>query len=80
MAGSGGCNRWFASFDLMGEGLGIGPAGATMMACAPPVMDRERRFFAALAKVTGFDIGADGALILLGPEGAVITARALTDG
>ena len=80
MAGSGGCNRWFASFDLTGEVLGIGPGGDTMMACAPPVMDRERRFFAALAKVTGFDIGADGALILLGPEGAVITARVLTDG
>lgn len=79
VAGSGGCNRWFASFDLTGEGLGIGPAGATMMACAPPVMDHEGRFFAALAKVTGFDIDDTGALILLGPEGAVITARARTN-
>lgn len=75
VAGSGGCNRWFASFDLTGEVLGIGPPGATMMACAPPVMDQERRFFDALAKATGFDIGADGALILLGSDGALITAR-----
>lgn len=79
VAGSGGCNRWFASFDLTGEGLSIGPAGATMMVCAPPVMDHEGRFFAALAKVTGFDIGADGALVLWGPDGGVITARARTD-
>lgn len=80
VAGSGGCNRWFASFDLTGEGLGIGPAGATMMACAAPVMDQERRFFEALSKVTGFDIDATGALVLLGPEGSVITAQPATDG
>ena len=80
VAGSGGCNRWFASFDLTGEVLGIGPPGATMMACAAPVMDQERRFFDALAKVIGFDIGADGALVLLGLDGAMIIARARTDG
>jgi heat shock protein HslJ/uncharacterized lipoprotein YbaY len=80
VAGSGGCNRWFARFDLTGETLSIGPAGATMMACAPALMDQERRFLAALSVVRGFDIDATGALVLLGPDGAVMTLRGATDG
>jgi heat shock protein HslJ len=80
VAGSGGCNRWFAGFDLTGESLTLGPAGATMMACAPAIMDQERRFFAALGAVRGFDIDATGALVLLGPDGALLSLRAATDG
>lgn len=80
VAGSGGCNRWFAGYELTGEGLSIGPAGATMMACAPALMAQERRFFEALAQVTGFDLDATGALVLLAAEQPSLTLRAATDG
>jgi heat shock protein HslJ len=80
VAGSGGCNRWVAGFDLTGEGLYIGLVGATMMACAPAVMDQERRFFEILAKVSGFTFDDSGALLLLAGGAPVITARSTTDG
>jgi hypothetical protein len=40
-------------------------------------MDQERAFFAALASVGRFDIGADGALLLYDPASPdpVLTAR-----
>lgn len=75
VTGSGGCNRWFAEYDLTGEGLSIGRAGATMMACPEALMMQERRFFDALGRVFRHDFAGDGALILYGPEGAVIRAR-----
>lgn len=80
VAGSSGCNRWFAGYQLTGESLTIRQSGATMMMCNGPVMAQERLFFAAIAQVTGFDIDDNGALLLMGPEGPVITARAATDG
>lgn len=80
VAGAGGCNRWFAGFDLTGETLSIGQSGATMMACPEAIMVQEQRFFAALAQVTGFDIDETGALVLRSPESALIAARAATDG
>ena len=64
LAGLGGCNRYNAAFDLSGEGLSIGPAAATRMACAPALMEQEQRFFATLARISRFDIGPDGALLL----------------
>ncbi|PWK59573.1 META domain-containing protein [Roseicyclus mahoneyensis] len=80
VAGSGGCNRWFASYELTGEGLSIGQAGSTMMACTEALMTQERGFFAALEQVTGFDIDATGRLVLLGDGPTAITARADIDG
>lgn len=74
-AGSGGCNRWFAEARLSGEGLSFGPAGATMMACPDPIMAQERRFLAALERVDGFDIAADGALHLTAGGIPVLVAR-----
>lgn len=80
VAGSSGCNRWFAGYQLTGESLTIRQSGATMMMCNGPAMAQERQFFAAIAQVTGFDIDDSGALVLLGKEAPVITARAATDG
>lgn len=80
VAGSGGCNRWFAGYDLTGEGLTIGQAGSTMMACPDALMAQERRFFEALGQVTGFDIDETGALVLMAAGLPVLLARAATDG
>jgi len=71
VAGRGGCNRFTGTFDLTGETLTIGPVAATMMACPGEQMAAERALFDAFAATRGFDIGADGALILLGSRGPV---------
>ncbi|MCU4653673.1 META domain-containing protein [Roseibacterium sp. SDUM158016] len=76
VAGSGGCNRWFSSYELTGEGLSFGQAGSTMMACPDALMTQERRFFDALGRVIRHDFDETGALVLHAPEGAVIRARA----
>jgi len=80
VAGSGSCNRWFATFELTGEGLNIGEAGATLMACPEAIMAQERRFFDALGTVTGFDIDETGALLLrAGGEVAIIARSGAAD-
>lgn len=75
ITGQGGCNGWSASYYLTGEGLGIGPMAATRMACTPPIMDQETRLFAALARVTRFDITDVGALVLLSGGTPVLVAQ-----
>ena len=53
-----------------GDSIRIGKAGATMMACAPALMDQERKFFDALERAAAFRIDADGKLFLLDADGA----------
>lgn len=73
--GSGGCNRFRARYELSGEGLTVGPAAATMMACPEAVMAQEQRVFQALEQIDRFEIDATGALILIGADKALMTAR-----
>jgi heat shock protein HslJ len=73
--GDGSCNRYNAAYQLTGEGLSIGAAASTMMACAQPLMEQERRFFGALAAVRRFEIAPDGALVLLSDDGRKLIAR-----
>ena len=56
VSGSGGCNTYTASFTTSGtNGLKIGPAASTMMACEPAsVMTTEQQYFAALKKVATY--------------------------
>jgi heat shock protein HslJ len=77
LAGQGGCNRYTAAFDLSGEGLSIGPAAATKMACAAAVMEQEQRVFALLARISRFDIDPTGALLLFSndQQDPLMTAR-----
>ena len=64
LTGRSGCNRFNAAFELSGEGLSIGLAAATRMACAPDVMELEQRFLADLQRISRFDIDPTGALLL----------------
>lgn len=51
LAGHGGCNRFFGTYRQYDGGkLAIGPLGATRMACAGEVMEREQAFFALLER------------------------------
>lgn len=55
VAGSAGCNRYFAGVSAPSPyALAIGPAGATRMACPAPQMEIERRFLSALEQATQY--------------------------
>ena len=75
LGGAASCNRFFGSYTLSGEGLGIGALGASMMACEEPVMAQERAVLDILEGTTGFAIAADGALVLSAGDGRTITAH-----
>lgn len=64
LAGLAGCNRFNAAFDLSGEGLSIGPAAVTRMACVTALMEQEQRLLSTLERITRFDIDDTGALLL----------------
>lgn len=78
VAGTAGCNRWFAGFELTGEGLSFGQAGTTMMACPDPLAEQERRFLDALGQAFRHDFEDDGTLVLYGPDGPLLRARRAT--
>jgi len=74
VSGRASCNSYTGAYELTGEGLRIGKAATTTMACAPPLMEQERRFLEALAAVRGFEIAPDGALVLVSADGQRIIA------
>lgn len=63
IAGNGGCNRYFGSYEVDGEAIAVGHLGATQMACEPEQMALEERFLDALGQVDRARIG-DGSLVL----------------
>ncbi|HXY32571.1 MAG TPA: META domain-containing protein [Gemmatimonadaceae bacterium] len=69
------CNTYRGSYILTGEGLIVSKAAATLMACAPALMEQEQRFLDALQSVQRFEISSTGALVLHGANGKTITAR-----
>lgn len=73
--GFGGCNRYTGPVSFSGpDGIRVGAAGMTMMACPEPQMALEQRFARALEAVARWEV-ADGILALKGADGAVL-ARA----
>lgn len=60
VAGSSGCNRYFASYegrtsnDDVPATLRIGPAASTRRMCAPPMSETEDAYLARLSQVTQF--------------------------
>lgn len=71
VSGSGGCNRFTGGYTLDGASLRLGQMASTRMACVPATMDQERRFFDALAAVTGWRL-ENGLLHLTGARGATL--------
>ena len=71
VSGRAACNQYSAEFELGGEGLSLGRAATTKMACAEPRMMLEGRFLALLSQVRRFDIGPDGELQLITPAGRI---------
>ncbi|ALV29166.1 MAG: META domain-containing protein [Polymorphum sp.] len=64
VAGSGGCNTIFGQVRQSGGVLKIGPLAVTRKACAPAIMDQERKFVEAVHAAVDYR-GERGSLTLL---------------
>ncbi len=71
VSGSGGCNRYTASYTVNNGKLTLGSAAATMMACPEPQAVVEQSLMAALAATRAYTI-ADGQLLWLDAGGQKI--------
>ena len=69
--GHAGCNGIFGSLEQRASGVGVGPLGATRMACPEPVMSREVAFIDAVQKTANFQSTGDN-LSLLDEESGVL--------
>jgi len=60
ITGTAGCNRYFASYEVKGTAITIGPAGSTMMYCGSPgVMEQESAYLALLNQATTITVEGD---------------------
>jgi heat shock protein HslJ len=75
LSGNATCNRLIASYTVDGSKLTISPAGTTMMACPPALMDQERKLVDLLGKVSSYSIDHTGALVLTTTSGDKLVAR-----
>jgi putative lipoprotein len=69
------CNRYTSRYELTGTRLTIVSTAVTNRACAPALMDQERRFLDVMGRAATCSMTPDGALIIATPDGATITAR-----
>lgn len=74
ISGLASCNQYGADYTITGEGLSIGKGMTTMMACDEPIMEQEQFFLELLQRVSGFSIGAEGALMLHTADNRTIKA------
>lgn len=75
LSGNASCNRLIASYTVQGEKITISPAGLTMMACPPALMDQERKLVDLLRAVGSYRIDGTGALVLRTASGKQVVAR-----
>jgi heat shock protein HslJ len=73
VAGHGGCNRFFGSYDTSGDQLQIGALGATRRACAGATGEDEQRFLGALQKTHRYE--RDGIELTLFDESGAVLMR-----
>jgi len=72
VAGTSGCNRYFADYTVEEDQLTVGTAGSTMMACPDPIMEQEQGYLSALQESTSFAIVDDQLVITYG-DGMALT-------
>jgi heat shock protein HslJ len=77
LAGSAGCNQYFASVKIDGDKLVLTPIGATKKFCGEPsgVMNQEAKFLALLQKAERYRIRGDR-LTLFSAGGQLLRFRA----
>jgi heat shock protein HslJ len=61
LTGSAGCNNYFASYQIFGHGIKIGPVGSTLKYCAEPksIMAQETAYLRLLQSSTAYTVTAD---------------------
>ncbi|EGV19920.1 META domain-containing protein [Thiocapsa marina] len=69
------CNTYQGEYRLTGESLTVALSATTMMACAPALMDQERKVLDLLARIRAFEVDPTGALILETDDGRTLSAR-----
>ena len=80
LSGFGGCNSYTSTWTTtQPDGLTIGPLGSTLMLCEQEVQDTENQYFAAVAKVTTYQLEGNQ-LTLRDADGATqVTYTQTTD-
>jgi heat shock protein HslJ len=78
LAGSAGCNQYFAEYAADGSALTISGVGSTKMYCTAPdgIMIQESTYLNALAAAKGYSIEEDRLTILDGQGKALLEYRA----
>ena len=72
VTGTAGCNRYFGSYESIGDSLTVGVIGVTEMYCSPEtLMAQEGEYLAALQNAASFRI-MDGQLQVLNRDGEVV--------
>ncbi len=77
LAGSDGCNRYGARYEVDGDRITITPGMSTMMACPEPIMKQATDYMAALEAATSYQI-QDDRLELRTADGALAADFAAT--
>lgn len=73
-SGTGGCNRYFTSFESGEAGaLSFGQIGMTRMACPTEIMDQETAFLQALGDMARYEIDRDRLRLLTVDGTGVLT-------
>jgi heat shock protein HslJ len=72
--GTGGCNRYFGSFETGESGaLSFGPLGSTRMACPTEIMNQETALFRALDDTSRYEIDGVRLSLFSGDGTGVLT-------
>lgn len=66
--GTAACNSYRGGYTLEGDGLTFESFATTQMACDGPLMELESAYLTALDAVSGWEIDADGVLVLTGGQ------------
>jgi heat shock protein HslJ len=72
VAGDGGCNRYMGGVEIDGSAITFGQLAGTMMMCPEAVMNQDRRFHQALARVVSWEVAETGLLHLKDADGQTI--------
>ena len=69
LAGFGGCNNYFAAYQIQGNKIKIGVIGSTQKSCTPAIMDQEFRYFQALGKAYRIRLDKNRGFLLIDSQG-----------
>ncbi|NCC31381.1 MAG: META domain-containing protein [Chloroflexia bacterium] len=76
VAGSAGCNRYFAGYTVADGTLSITQAGSTMMACEDALMAQEQAFLEQFGRATSYAIDGNTLTITLDDGATLVFERA----